>query len=88
MQVNHKILDTTHKLLAANHFSVPIFVIWGYLSIELTDNVAIRERIDVPTEDKVEMEIYDRDKKYFGECQKRFTEWYNKHSQPRTKSKV
>ena len=34
------------------------------------------------------MEIYDRDKKYFSDCQKRFTEWYNKHSQPRTKSKV
>ena len=62
--------------------------LFSNIIFSFVDNVAVRERIDVTTEDKVEMEIYDRDKKYFSECQKRFTEWYNKHSQPRTKSKV
>lgn len=52
----------------------------------ILDNVAVRDRIETITDETTEMQTYERDKKSFSECQKKFTEWYRSHS--RTKSKV
>lgn len=42
------------------------------------DHVAVRERIEVPTDSEKEMEEYNRDKTYMEQCQKSFNTWYGR----------
>lgn len=56
------------------------------LSVFLTvDSVAVRERVEHPTDEAEEMASYDRDKKYYSECSDAFSSWFHDGGSSRNK---
>ncbi|KAF6029661.1 hypothetical protein EB796_011992 [Bugula neritina] len=52
------------------------------------NSVAVRERVEHPTDEAEEMASYDRDKKYYSECSDAFSSWFHDGGSSRNKQEV